>query len=116
MSHQTNALPTAVAGSSAEAQAAAFSDDPRIHFDRASGTWRFEDDDDNEFEYDAAKGAWVPLVSTSQCLLVRLFNIFYSRISFLCKVDEDLVKAQQAAYSIAGVDEEVRFASPRHTS
>ncbi|TCD64161.1 hypothetical protein EIP91_004474 [Steccherinum ochraceum] len=82
MSDQTNTLPTAVAGSSADAQAAAFASDPRIHFDRSAGSWRFEDDNGNEFEYDAAKGSWVSLV------------------------DEDLLKAQQAAYSVAGVDEE----------
>ncbi|KAH9946981.1 hypothetical protein B0H21DRAFT_741200 [Amylocystis lapponica] len=73
--------PTAVAGSSEADQAAAFADDPRIHFDRASGTWRLENDDGSELEYDAAKGTWVAIV------------------------DEDLVKAQQAAYSVAGVDE-----------
>ncbi|KAI1794179.1 hypothetical protein LXA43DRAFT_1092109 [Ganoderma leucocontextum] len=69
-------------GSSAEAQAAAFASDPRVHFDQTAGTWRFEEDDGTELEYDAAKGAWVPLV------------------------DEELLKAQQAAYSVAGVDEE----------
>ncbi|KAI0696724.1 hypothetical protein BC835DRAFT_1271448 [Cytidiella melzeri] len=76
------APPTALAGSSAAAQAAAFAEDERIHFDRTAGTWRFEDDDGNEMEYDADKGVWVPVLS------------------------EDLVKAQQAAYSVAGVDEE----------
>ncbi|GJE94495.1 RRM domain-containing protein [Phanerochaete sordida] len=76
------APPTIAAGSSAQAQAAAFADDPRVHFDRQAGTWRFEDDDGNEMEYDAAKGAWVPVLS------------------------EDLLKAQQAAYSVPGVDEE----------
>ncbi|KAI0332351.1 hypothetical protein GY45DRAFT_1352820 [Cubamyces sp. BRFM 1775] len=75
--------PAALAsGSSAEDQAAAFANDPRVHFDRTAGTWRFEQDDGTELEYDAAKGAWVPVL------------------------DEDLVKAQQAAYSVAGVDEE----------
>ncbi|KAL0956589.1 hypothetical protein HGRIS_002727 [Hohenbuehelia grisea] len=74
--------PTAAAGSSAEAQAAAFADDPRVYFDKASKTWRYEADDGSEQEYDASKGAWVPVV------------------------DEDLVKQQQAAYSVAGVDEE----------
>ncbi|OBZ68180.1 Splicing factor U2AF-associated protein 2 [Grifola frondosa] len=75
--------PSALAGgSSAEAQAAAFADDPRVHFDRTVGTWRFENEDGSELEYDAVKGAWVPVL------------------------DEDLVKAQQAAYSVAGVDEE----------
>ncbi|KAI0675135.1 hypothetical protein C8Q78DRAFT_966068 [Trametes maxima] len=83
MSTSENLPPTALAsGSSAEAQAAAFADDPRVHFDRNAGTWRFEQDDGTELEYDASKGAWVPIV------------------------DEDLLKAQQAAYSVAGVDEE----------
>lgn len=58
------APPTILAGSSAQAQAAAFADDPRVHFDRQSGTWKFEDDDGSEMEYDAAKGAWVSVVST----------------------------------------------------
>jgi len=76
-----SAPPTALAGSSAADQQAAFADDPRIHFDRASGTWRLENDDGSELEYDGTIGAWVAIV------------------------DEDLVKAQQAAYSVAGVDE-----------
>ena len=62
----SNAPPTALAGSSAEAQAAAFAADDRIHYDKTSATWRFEDDDGNEMEYDAAKGSWVPVVSHSQ--------------------------------------------------
>ncbi|RDB16776.1 Splicing factor U2AF-associated protein 2 [Hypsizygus marmoreus] len=74
--------PSAAAGSSAEAQAAAFADDPRIYFSQAAESWRLEQDDGTELEYDASKGVWVPLV------------------------DEDLVKRQQAAYSVAGVDEE----------
>ena len=64
MSTSNDAPPAALAsGSSAEAQSAAFADDPRVHFDRAAGTWRFEQDDGSELEYDAAKGAWVPVVS-----------------------------------------------------
>ncbi|KAH7914131.1 hypothetical protein BJ138DRAFT_1123787 [Hygrophoropsis aurantiaca] len=74
--------PSAAVGSSAEAQAAIFAADPRIHFSKESGTWRLEEEDGSELEYDSAKGKWVPLV------------------------DEDLVKKQQAAYSVAGVDEE----------
>ncbi|KAI0694004.1 hypothetical protein C8T65DRAFT_711081 [Cerioporus squamosus] len=75
--------PAALAsGSSAEDQAAAFANDPRVHYDQQAGAWRFEQDDGTELEYDAAKGAWLPVL------------------------DEDLVKAQQAAYSVAGVDEE----------
>ncbi len=61
----STAPPIARAGSSAEVQAATFADDPRIHFDRTAGTWRLEDDDGNEMEYDAAKGAWVSLVRIS---------------------------------------------------
>ncbi|KAF8829254.1 hypothetical protein F5051DRAFT_320328 [Lentinula edodes] len=73
--------PPVAAGSSASAQAAAFSTDQRIYFSKESNTWRYEEEDGAEMEFDAVKGLWVPLI------------------------DEDLVKAQQAAYSIAGVDE-----------
>lgn len=60
--------PTTVsAGSTAETQAAAFASDPRIHFDKTSGTWRFEDDNEVEFEFDPVKGAWVPLVWSPWC-------------------------------------------------
>ncbi|PSS37812.1 hypothetical protein PHLCEN_2v280 [Hermanssonia centrifuga] len=64
----STAPPIARAGSSAEVQAAAFADDPRIHFDRTAGTWRLEDDDGNEMEYDAAKGAWVSLTPAAPVL------------------------------------------------
>ena len=67
----TPALPTAVAGSSAEAQAAAFAEDDRIHFDRTTGTWRVEDDDGNEWEYDAAKAVWVQVVRAIDEILYR---------------------------------------------
>ncbi|KAJ3757947.1 hypothetical protein EV360DRAFT_83549 [Lentinula raphanica] len=73
--------PSVAAGSSASALAAAFSSDQRVYFSKESNTWRYEEDDGTEMEFDAVKGLWVPLV------------------------DEELVKAQQAAYSIAGVDE-----------
>ncbi|KAF8161070.1 hypothetical protein B0H34DRAFT_781695 [Crassisporium funariophilum] len=75
-------LPSPAAGSSAEAQAAAFADDPRIYFSKTSDTWRLEQEDGTELEYDPAKSSWLPLV------------------------DEDLISRQQAAYSVAGVDEE----------
>ncbi|TFK44678.1 hypothetical protein BDQ12DRAFT_641545 [Crucibulum laeve] len=75
--------PSSAAGSSAEAQAAAFADDPRVYFNKETDTWRFEQDDGTEMEYDATKGSWVPLV------------------------DEDVIKQQQAAYSMVGVDEEI---------
>ena len=56
--------PVATAGSSAQDQAAAFSDDDRIHFSKVTNTWIFENDDGNELEYDASKGSWVPVVSS----------------------------------------------------
>ncbi|KAF9024814.1 hypothetical protein BDZ89DRAFT_1040878 [Hymenopellis radicata] len=54
----------------------------KVYFSKESNTWRYEEDDGTEMEYDAGKGAWLPLV------------------------DEDLMKQQQAAYSVSGVDEE----------
>ncbi|KAF9268866.1 hypothetical protein L218DRAFT_918028 [Marasmius fiardii PR-910] len=60
---------------------AAFASDPRVYYNKTTETWRYEEDDGTEMEYDASKGSWVPLV------------------------DEDLIKRQQVAYSVAGVDE-----------
>ncbi|KAG6880347.1 hypothetical protein C0992_011098 [Termitomyces sp. T32_za158] len=76
------APPSAPVGASAGVQAAAFANDERIYFSKEANAWRLEQDDGPELEFDAAKGAWVPLV------------------------DEDLVKRQQAAYAVEGVDEE----------
>ncbi|KAG5715940.1 Splicing factor U2AF-associated protein 2 [Termitomyces sp. T112] len=76
------APPSAPVGASAGAQAAAFANDERIYFSKEANAWRLEQDDGPELEYDATKGMWVPLV------------------------DEDLVKRQQAAYAVEGVDEE----------
>ncbi|KAJ6499309.1 hypothetical protein C8R45DRAFT_821272 [Mycena sanguinolenta] len=73
--------PSSAAGSSAQDLAAKFANDDRIYLEKTTNTWRYEEEDGTEMEYDAAKGTWVPLV------------------------DEDLVQRQQAAYSIAGVDE-----------
>ncbi|KAH9048346.1 hypothetical protein EDB84DRAFT_1673143 [Lactarius hengduanensis] len=75
-------FPRAPPGAPAEQQAAAFDDDPRVHFDTQSARWRLEDGD-AEYEYEPSKAVWFPVV------------------------DEDLIRKQQAAYSIAGVDEEV---------
>ncbi|WRT68944.1 uncharacterized protein IL334_005926 [Kwoniella shivajii] len=56
-----------------------FEEDPRVHFDKTAGKWQYEDDDGTEYEWTGQ--AWIPLI------------------------DEELWKAQQAAYSVAGVDE-----------
>ncbi|KAN0129771.1 hypothetical protein V8E53_012436 [Lactarius tabidus] len=75
-------FPRAPPGASAEKQATAFGDDPRVSFDTQIARWRLEDGD-AEYEYEPSKAVWIPVV------------------------DEDLIRKQQAAYSVAGVDEEV---------
>jgi hypothetical protein len=47
-----------------------FEEDPRAFFNKETGTWRLEDDDGAEFEYDQAKSVWVPLVSNLIFLVV----------------------------------------------
>ncbi|GJJ06061.1 hypothetical protein Clacol_000249 [Clathrus columnatus] len=79
----TNTPPAVIQGRTFEEQAAAFGDDERVHFSKESGTWRYEAEDGMEMEWDVSKSAWVPVI------------------------DDDLVKAQQAAYSLPGVDESV---------
>ncbi|KAG8906657.1 hypothetical protein FRB99_006358 [Tulasnella sp. 403] len=64
-----------------DALAASFAADPRVYFSKETGRWQFEDDDGKEMEWDVAKGAWVPVI------------------------DEELLKTQQAAYKVEGVDE-----------
>ena len=70
--------PSAIAGASAEAQAAAFASDHRIHFSRETGTWRLEEDDGTELEYDATKGIWVAVV---RCRVVILGNEVYRELA-----------------------------------
>ncbi|KAG8697550.1 hypothetical protein FRC08_006455 [Ceratobasidium sp. 394] len=65
---------------------AQFASDPRIHYSRETQTWHFEGDDGREMEWDATKNTWIEVV------------------------DEDMVKAQQAAYAVEGVDEETPVA------
>jgi len=57
-------LPRAAPGASAEEQAAAFEDDPRVYFDTQSRQWRLEDGD-AELEYEPAKAVWIPVVSSA---------------------------------------------------
>ncbi|KAF8629666.1 hypothetical protein AX17_005605 [Amanita inopinata Kibby_2008] len=80
--NMSNAPPATKPGSSIEVQTATFADDPRIYFSKSNNTWRYEEEDGTEMEFDAAKGTWVPAL------------------------DEDLVKQQQAAYSVTDIDEE----------
>jgi HIV Tat-specific factor 1 len=41
---------------------AAIASDPRVYFAKETGTWRYEEDDGTEMEYDAGNGKWVPVV------------------------------------------------------
>ena len=67
-----------------------------MHFDTTSGKWMYEDlATGQEYEWNTVANAWVPVA------------------------DEEELKKQQAAYSIAGVDESVgahRIASHRIVS
>ncbi|KAF7321384.1 RRM domain-containing protein [Mycena kentingensis (nom. inval.)] len=74
-------VPRPPAGSSAQALIDAFAKDDRIYLAQATNTWRYEEGDGTEMEYDVKKGQWIPLV------------------------DEELLQRQQAAYSVSGVDE-----------
>lgn len=61
-----------------------FDEDPRVHFDKTAGKWQYEDDESGqEYEWSDVAQNWIPII------------------------DEADWKAQQAAYSVAGVDEEV---------
>jgi hypothetical protein len=59
--------------------------DPRVHFDKTTSKWQFEDDDGREYEWNESKQTWTPII------------------------DEALWAAQQTAYSVEGVDENVLF-------
>ncbi len=62
----------------------AFSTDPRVHFDTTTQKYGYEDlQTGEEFEWNEAGKVWLPVF------------------------DEGLVRAQQAAYRVEGVDEEV---------
>ncbi|KAF8552527.1 hypothetical protein OG21DRAFT_1511389 [Imleria badia] len=74
----SNIPPSATGGSITDI----FEADDRVHFAKETATWRFEQEDGTELEYDTTKSQWLPVV------------------------DEDLLRKQQAAYSVAGVDEE----------
>ncbi|GAA5985486.1 hypothetical protein JCM10908_006993 [Rhodotorula pacifica] len=66
----------------AAAMSSAAAGAPEPYFDRQVGKWMIEDATGTELEWDAQRNAWVPALT------------------------EDVVKAQQAAYSVEGVDEE----------
>jgi len=46
-----------------DASASGFFDDDRVHFSKETGTWRLENEDGTELEYDSTKSQWVQVVS-----------------------------------------------------
>ncbi|SNX81933.1 related to Splicing factor U2AF-associated protein 2 [Melanopsichium pennsylvanicum] len=86
------------------------SEDSRVYLDRLSGNWRYEDDQGDEWE-------WTPFVqhvgpAVDQGEVDEETSAPSSSSSaqapsghWVKVLDEDLIKAQQAAYSVAGVDE-----------
>jgi HIV Tat-specific factor 1 len=63
-------LSTVMSSSSAPAQtdqAAAFAADPRVHFNKASNKWEYEDEQGKEFEWNEVANGWMPIVSSPRC-------------------------------------------------
>ncbi|GAA5830016.1 hypothetical protein JCM11251_006845 [Rhodosporidiobolus azoricus] len=84
-STSTSTAAPAAASTSAPAdtpQAADAGPPPEPYFDQQAGKWMVEDRDGNELEWDQARNAWVPALT------------------------DEVLKAQQAAYSVEGVDED----------
>jgi HIV Tat-specific factor 1 len=92
-----------------------FASDPRIFVDQQSGKHHYEDDNGQEWEW--AGQAWIPLVriQRSFCLPtatergIRCYLCASRRSLTHMQIDEDQWKAQQSAYAIAGVDENVSW-------
>ncbi|CDU23225.1 related to Splicing factor U2AF-associated protein 2 [Sporisorium scitamineum] len=89
------------------------SDDPRVYLDRLSGNWRYEDDEGEEWEWQTFVQHSRPAVdlgeteedapaaaSSSSKTLNTLPAGHWVKV-----LDDDMIRAQQAAYSIEGVDE-----------
>ncbi|KAJ9476569.1 Cold sensitive U2 snRNA suppressor 2 [Pseudozyma hubeiensis] len=90
------------------------SEDPRVYLDRLSGNWRYEDDEGDEWEWQPFLQHSRPAVdpgeieeetsatpaSTSKASTSSLPMGHWVKV-----LDDDLIRAQQAAYSVEGVDE-----------
>ena len=85
-----------------------FHSDPRVHYDRNVSKWQYEDENGAEFEWAEAAQLWIPIVSPfgqTRRSTIRLNNNLVP--SSWVQVTDELLKAQQAAYAVQGVDEEV---------
>lgn len=75
---------SSTAGPGAQPGRSGMGNPPDMHLDTTTGKWMFEDPQTGqEFEWNEAANAWLPVV------------------------EDDLIKQQQAAYSVQGVDETV---------
>lgn len=94
--------PSIRANSTLEEQTFAFSKDPRVYFSRETNSWRIEDDEGSELEFEPSKGVWVAVVRPCNAIWLKDFSDdeIYSH-----QIDEEVFQAQQAAYSLPGVDE-----------
>lgn len=90
---------------------------PEPYLDQTSGKWMVETANGDELEWDTARNAWVPVVSpvSPSPRAGRDYNGWGEqaradcRLLDLVQLTEDVLKAQQEAYSVAGVDESVRL-------
>lgn len=94
------------------APTASGSSDPRVYLDRLSGNWRYEDDEGDEWEWQPLPQLARPAVdpgeteedssapSTSTSSSTAAVTGHWVKV-----LDEDLLREQQAAYSVDGVDE-----------
>ncbi|SPO20281.1 related to Splicing factor U2AF-associated protein 2 [Ustilago trichophora] len=98
------------------APTAAGSEDPRVYLDRLSGNWRYEDDEGEEWEWQPflqhsraidlgeTEEDAVPAASSSKAASSAAATT-QANGHWVKVLDDDLIRAQQAAYSVEGVDE-----------
>ncbi|GAC99344.1 potential spliceosome factor [Pseudozyma hubeiensis SY62] len=90
------------------------SEDPRVYLDRLSGNWRYEDDEGDEWEWQPFVQHSRPAVdpgeteeesSTTSASTFKASTSSLPSGHWVKVLDDDLIRAQQAAYSVEGVDE-----------
>jgi HIV Tat-specific factor 1 len=100
---------------------AEFDSDPRISYSKLDDTFLLETEDGQEFVYDSVIKRWVHQVRPAPFLRAAVLSARAARgpgclVSFKCwgriltllwfQVDEELLRQQQEAYKVAGVDDE----------
>ncbi|PWZ01407.1 hypothetical protein BCV70DRAFT_198836 [Testicularia cyperi] len=98
------------------APTASGSSDPRVYLDKLSGRWRYEDEEGDEWEWQDFVTRSRPAIdqgeqdddddtSSSLGSASRHSSATRPRGHWVKVLDDDLVRAQQQAYSVQGVDE-----------